>query len=181
MKNFSVALLVPALFAFALPHLAQAQQWAAEIDGRVEQVTPRVTEWRRDIHEPPELGNRKTRTPQLVIAQSAGATATVAIAQGAALTYNDPALTERMSGTLSRVAGADHVSLAPLVTGAEDFSYYQQQVPGLSFFLGVAPEGADLSKVAPNHSPHFSVDESALPAGVRALSYLTVGYLTGRR
>lgn len=130
-------------------------------------------EMQADIHQ-------RIRRMADLIARSAEATADVTITEGAALTYNDPALTDRMSGTLRRVAGVDKVSLAPLVTGAEDFSYYQQQVPGLFFFLGVAPEGVDLATVAPNHSPHFFVDESALPVGVRALSHLAVDFLTGR-
>ncbi|MBU2280544.1 MAG: amidohydrolase, partial [Gammaproteobacteria bacterium] len=60
---------------------------------------------------------------------------------------------------------------------SEDFSFYQQQVPGVFFFLGIADEGADLTKTAPNHSPFFRVNEGALENGVRALSGLAVDFL----
>ncbi|HKC40405.1 MAG TPA: amidohydrolase, partial [Gemmatimonadales bacterium] len=114
------------------------------------------------------------------IAQSAGATAVVTIDSGAPVTYNDPALTERMAPTLRRVAGNDRVGIAQPKTPAEDFSRYQEKIPGLFFFLGITPPGTDPRNAAPNHSPRFFVDEAALPVGVRALSHLAVDYLTGR-
>lgn len=113
------------------------------------------------------------------IAQSAGATAQVVIdSAGNAVTYNDPALTEKILPTLRQVAGASHVSLSPPITAAEDFSRYQQRIPGVFFFLGITPPGTDPSKAAPNHSPRFFVDEAALPVGVRALARVAVDYLT---
>src|SRR5258705_10832163 len=114
------------------------------------------------------------------IAQSAGAAAVVTIDSGPPVTYNDPKLTERMAPTLRRVAGADRVGISEAKTTAEDFSRYQEKIPGLFFFLGVTPPGTDPRTAAPNHSPRFFVDEAALPVGVRALSHLAVDYLTGR-
>ena len=112
------------------------------------------------------------------IAQSAGATAAVTIDSGAPVTYNDPALTERMAPTLRRVAGSDKVGITAAKTTAEDFSRYQEKIPGLFFFLGITPPGTDPSTAAPNHSPRFFVDEAALPVGVRALAHLAVDYLS---
>jgi amidohydrolase len=114
------------------------------------------------------------------IAQSAGATARVTIDTGTAVTYNDPALTESIVPTLRAVAGTNHVALAPVITASEDFSRYQQRIPGVFFFLGITPPGTDPSKVAPNHSPRFYVDEAALPVGVRALAHVAVDYLSAR-
>src|SRR5213593_2203057 len=128
---------------------------------------------RRDVHD------RVRRTAES-IAQSAGASAVVVIDTGAPVTYNDPALTEKLLPTLRAVAGTSHVALAPLITAAEDFSRYQQHVPGVFFFLGITPPGTDPSKVAPNHSPRFYVDEAAFPVGVRALAHAAVDYLTAR-
>jgi amidohydrolase len=71
----------------------------------------------------------------------------------------------------------DNVSIGPKMTGSEDFSVYQQQIPGFYFFIGATPKGADLTKAEPNHSPRFSVDESGLLLGVRALAHLTVVYM----
>ena len=127
----------------------------------------------RDIHE------RVRRTAES-IAQSAGATAEVTIDPGYPVTYNDPALTERMVPTLRRVAGAGAVAVNAPQTTAEDFSRYEQRVPGMFFFLGITPPGADPRTVAPNHSPRFFVDEAALPVGVRALAHLAVDYLSQR-
>src|SRR5216117_1292805 len=129
---------------------------------------------RNDIHQ------RVRRTAES-IAQSASATAQVTIDTATAVTYNDPALTERILPTLRDVAGASHVTLAPPITAAEDFSRYQQRIPGVFFFLGITPPGTDPAKAAPNHSPRFYVDEAALPVGVRAMAHLAVDYLSGRR
>ncbi|MEO7152377.1 MAG: amidohydrolase, partial [Burkholderiaceae bacterium] len=58
-----------------------------------------------------------------------------------------------------------------------DFSLFQKVSPGLFFFVGVVPEGSDPKRAAPNHSPRFSIDESALLVGVRALAHLACDYL----
>ncbi len=132
------------------------------------------TAMRNDIH------NRVRRTAES-IAQSAGATAQVTIDTATAVTYNDPALTESILPTLRAVAGTSHVVLAPPITAAEDFSRYQQRIPGVFFFLGITPPGTDPAKVAPNHSPRFFVDEAAFPVGVRAMAHLAVDYLSRGR
>lgn len=129
------------------------------------------TAMRNDIHQ------RMRRTAES-IAQSAGATALVVIDTTTAVTYNDPALTERMVPTLRAVAGANHLVVAAPTTTAEDFSRYQQRIPGVFFFLGITAPGTDPARVAPNHSPRFFVDEAALPTGVRAMAHLAVDYLS---
>jgi amidohydrolase len=111
------------------------------------------------------------------VARSAGATGEVFFDNPYPVTYNDESLTERMLPTLRRVAGEDNVFLSPKITGYEDFSYYQQRVPGLFYFVGITPKDADLKTAAPNHSPRFFVDESALLLGLRSLSHVTVDYL----
>ncbi len=115
------------------------------------------------------------------IAESAGAEAEVHLSEGVPVTYNDPDLTERMASTLERVAGPGKAFLSPPTTGAEDFSYFQQEIPGLYFFLGVIPADIPLDKAYPNHSPYFFADEAALPLGVRALAHITVDYLAGAK
>lgn len=112
------------------------------------------------------------------IAASAGARAEVSITDGYPVTVNDPTLTERMLPTLQRVAGDTQVTIRPQMTVAEDFSYFQQQAPGLFFFLGVTPDGEDPDAVPGNHSPLFFADEGALLVGVRALANLAVDYMT---
>ena len=138
------------------------------MEGTIRALDPKMQD---DIHA------RVTRTAKL-IAESAGAEADVLIERGNPVTFNDPALTVRMLPTLERVAGKV-VDVKPR-TVAEDFSLYQQQVPGMFFFLGINAKGADPEKVAQNHTPQFFVDEGALPAGVRALASLAMDYLAGK-
>ncbi|OQX96400.1 N-acyl-L-amino acid amidohydrolase [candidate division KSB1 bacterium 4572_119] len=127
-----------------------------------------------DVREDVHARVRKTAES---IAQSAGAIAEVEIYRGYPVTKNDPALTEQMLPVLRNVAGADNVNTIAPKTVAEDFSYYQQQIPGLFFFLGIAPKDADLSKVAQNHSPYFYIDESGLILGVRTMTHLAIEFL----
>ena len=127
---------------------------------------------RTSIHE------RIKRTAES-IAASAGATASATVFPYAPVTVNDPALTERMAATLQRVVGAGQVKVAKQTTTAEDFSLYEQKVPGMFFFLGITPKGTDPAAAAPNHSPRFFVDEAALLPGIRAMANLAVDYLQG--
>ncbi len=113
------------------------------------------------------------------IAQSAGATATVSFPGVSSLvTVNDPALTERMLPTLRRVVGESNLQLSGLQTPSEDFSYFQQKVPGLFFYLGIVPKDKDPATAPRNHSPYFFADEAALPTGVRALANLALDWLS---
>lgn len=111
------------------------------------------------------------------IAEASGARVVVQIDSGYIVTRNDEALTARMLPTLQRAAGRDMVQLAPLATGAEDFSFFQARVPGMFFFLGVSAPEADLNTVPRNHSPLFFADERALPVGVKAMSSLALDWL----
>ena len=122
-----------------------------------------------------DIQARVKRTAEL-IAESAGAEAEVKIENTAPVTFNDPALTEQMTPTLRRIAGDRLFTVRPR-TVAEDFSRFQEKVPGLFFYLGVNQKDADPTKVAENHSPYFFVDEAALPTGVRAMANLAVDYL----
>jgi amidohydrolase len=123
---------------------------------------------RLDIHE------RIRRTAEN-IAAAAGATAEVEIDLGYGVTRNDPALYRQMAPTLASVAGDKFIE-AQQTTTAEDFSYFAEEVPGLFLFLGVAPD--DPTLVYPNHSPRFYADERALPVGVKALTALTLDYMS---
>ncbi|MDG1722573.1 MAG: amidohydrolase [Flavobacteriaceae bacterium] len=94
------------------------------------------------------------------------------------VTYNDPELYEKMLPTLKRVCGADNVNYMDAITGAEDFSFFQKEVPGVYFFIGGSSEGMDLDMVAPHHTPDFYVDDSALETGVVSMTSLTMDYFT---
>jgi amidohydrolase len=139
--------------------------------GTVRSLDP---EMRKDIH-------RRIERTAKSIAESAGAEAEYLLdPDGTGVTYNDPDLTARMAPTLERVAGADRIEVINPTVVAEDFSAYQERIPGMFFFLGCTPDGVNLTDAAPNHSPRFFVDEKTMPTGVRALATLAVDYLTGR-
>ncbi len=121
--------------------------------------------------------HRRIRTTATAVAESAGAEADVEIKIGYPVTYNDAALTARVTESLRRVAGPEKVIAGLPRTGAEDFSFFAQQAPGVYFWLGIRPEGVAPEDAAPNHSPYFFVDEAALPLGVRALSHATADLL----
>ena len=99
------------------------------------------------------------------------------------VTVNNPELVEKMSDSLKAASpGRFYESNIP-VTGAEDFSYFSQEIPGLYFWLGVNRPGegesanfGERTDVPGNHSPYFIVDDSALDKGVKALTYLVLDY-----
>jgi len=107
-------------------------------------------------------------------AEVSGTSASVEYDFGYPVTVNDPDLTALSVNRLEAVVGADNVGEIALITGAEDFSYFQKRVPGFYFMLGATPAGQDASKAPSNHSPLFFVDESTLQTGVSALSSLAV-------
>jgi amidohydrolase len=109
------------------------------------------------------------------IAKAYGGEATCTIADGTSITYNDPALVEQMLPTMKRVAGADQVVLQKAVTGAEDFSFFQDEIPGFYFFLGGMTPGTTESY--PHHTPDFKIDDSGLLLGVKTLSEMSLDYL----
>ena len=85
---------------------------------------------------------------------------------GYPVTVNDENLARDFSSSLMEAANGDFFEARVPRTGAEDFSFYAQQVPGLFFFLGVNAPGVEDSPT--NHSPYFYVDDSALTNGVKA-------------
>jgi amidohydrolase len=125
---------------------------------------------RDDVHE-------RVTTLAEAVSRGSRAGCTVCIEKNYPVTVNDPALTAAMLPTLQRVAGADKVQFIPKVTGSEDFSYFQQLVPGLFFFVGVTQPDLDPAKAPANHSPRFHVDERALLLGVRSLSHVACDFL----
>ena len=115
------------------------------------------------------------------IAESAGATADVSIEPYVPVTTNDPALTARMLPTLQAVAGPANVREIKPVTGGEDFSFYQEKVPGLFLFVGGMAKGQDPATAADHHTAGFRIDESSLTLGVKTLATLAVDYLNANR
>lgn len=123
----------------------------------------------------------KERVKQIATktAESAGASAEVIIPYSVRypVTYNDPALTEKMLPSLRKTAGEGNIFLRQAVTGAEDFSFFQEKVPGLFIFLGGMPKGMNPDDAPSHHTPDFFIDESGFTLGVKALANLAIDYL----
>ncbi|MBB1268540.1 amidohydrolase [Shewanella sp. SR44-3] len=110
-------------------------------------------------------------------AKTLGATATTSIAEGYPVTVNNPELVAKMRPVVESVVGQDNLIEPGLITGAEDFSYYALETPGMFFFLGVTPRDQDYKTAASNHSPSFFVDESALKVGVQTMTQVALSAL----
>jgi len=93
------------------------------------------------------------------------------------VTYNDPKVTAWAIPVLERVTGKSKSYLAPAATGAEDFSFFAQRVPGLYFFVGGMPPNSDPAQVASHHTPDLYLDESGMITGVKAMLNLTLEYM----
>lgn len=110
------------------------------------------------------------------IAQAAGAETTIELGPFYPITSNHPELLKQMMPTLEWAAGAQNVVEHPLITGAEDFSFFQEKIPGLYLMLGVNDPGVAAGESPANHSPLFSPNEGALITGVRALVGFVLDY-----
>lgn len=111
------------------------------------------------------------------IAESAGLTAIVEIGDGSPVTYNDPKLTAMMAPSLQRTVGISNAIVVAPTTLSEDFSVFQEKVPGLFFFLGAYPTEMKLSNPPVHHTADFMMDEKSFVTGVKAMLNLTVDYM----
>lgn len=108
------------------------------------------------------------------IASAYGGEATIEIQNNTSITYNDPSLTSQMLPSLEKVAGKENVKLVKATTGGEDFSFFQEKVPGLYFFLGGMPVNGEPTR---HHTPEFYIDDSGLLLGVKTMTQLALDYL----
>ncbi|MFN0098260.1 MAG: M20 family metallopeptidase [Gemmatimonadaceae bacterium] len=135
--------------------------------GTIRALSPSV---RTDVHA------RVRRTAEK-IAEAAGAKAEVTITEGYPVTVNDRGLAEFIGPVLRRTVGDANVDIAEPSMPAEDFSRFQEKVPGLMFGLSVSPPGVDPSRLGGNHSPLFQGDDAALEIGVRVMANTAVAFL----
>jgi amidohydrolase len=138
-----------------------------EMVGTIRTLDP---DMRKIIHE-------KIRITATNIAEASGAVAEVDIEDGIPVTFNDATLTKMMLPSLFETAGEENVRVIKAITGAEDFSFYANEIPGLFFFLGGMPKGMSPLDAGPHHTPDFFVDESGLLLGVKSLTNLTLDYM----
>jgi amidohydrolase len=91
------------------------------------------------------------------------------------VTVNNPELLDRMENSLKEATDGKFIELDEPRTGAEDFSYFAQEIPGLYFSLGVNNKGVTEPQPG-NHSPYFTIDDDALDEGLKSFIYLTLDY-----
>ena len=109
------------------------------------------------------------------IAKAYGGQASIIFQNNTSITYNDEALTAQILPSLQTVAGEENVIIMKATTGGEDFSFFQEKVPGVYFFLGGMTAGN--SESFPHHTPDFMIDESGLLLGVKAFTQISIDYL----
>jgi metal-dependent amidase/aminoacylase/carboxypeptidase family protein len=158
---------------------AQDQVPLESIESLGAAISSRVASWRRDFHQNPELSNREFRTAAIVAEHLAGLGLEVQLPWSSSypITYNDPDLTAEMRPVLEAVAGPDGVEMVKPITGAEDFSFFADEVPGLHISLGGKPPGTPKEQVAAHHTPDFHIDESGFDVGVRAMAAMAWQYM----
>ena len=142
----------------------------AELTGTIRTLD---TAMQRKVHE------RVIRTAEK-IAESAGARAEVRIENKTPITFNDPALTNRVLPSLREAAGTANVQERKPMTGAEDFGFFGQKVPSFYFFLGGMPKGQNRETASAHHTPDFFIDDSGLKLGVRTFCYLVLDYFAAK-
>jgi len=93
------------------------------------------------------------------------------------ITYNDHALMDQVLPTLIRTAGQENVINSKAVTGAEDFSFYQKEIPGIFLWVGGKPLDVSEKDSPAHHTPEFYVDDSGMKLGVKLLTNMTLDYM----
>jgi amidohydrolase len=131
------------------------------------------TDMRKQIHQ-------RVRAIAEGVAQSMGATVDIEIPYSVSypVTFNNPELTSEMVPVLEAVAGPGGVEEQKPITGAEDFSYIANEVPGFYISLGGKPPRTPAKEVAAHHTPDFYIDESGFDVGVQAMAAMTWKYLS---
>ena len=97
------------------------------------------------------------------------------------ITFNDHALMDQVLPTLVRTAGQENVINSKAVTGAEDFSFFQQEIPGIYLWVGGKPLEVSEADSPAHHTPEFFVDDSGMKLGVELLTNLTLDYMNSAK
>lgn len=118
----------------------------------------------------------KLRSTVNALAEANGASAEVVIESYAPVTGNDPELLRKMMPALKQAIGADNLIEGTIVMGAEDFSFFEERIPGLFLHVGIYDPSLPRSERPANHSPFFFADDAALMTGVRTLVGFALGY-----
>jgi amidohydrolase len=108
------------------------------------------------------------------IAQGNGGSVEIKFYDRVPVLFSDPALTKQSLPALERAPGASNVTLTPPITAADDFAEFGKVAPEFFFSFGTQKPGT-LSGI--NHAKNFVADDSSIPLGMRAMTYVLVDYL----
>lgn len=125
-------------------------------------------EWRAKAHE---LITKMAQS----IAEGMGAECEVNIDKGYPYLENDPALTEKSRKIAEDYLGKENVVDLPIWMGAEDFSYYSQEMPACFYRLGTRNEEKGITSYV--HTPTFNIDENALEIGAGLMAWIALNQL----
>lgn len=138
---------------------------SAELIGTVRTLNPEMR----------EVILRRMKEMTETIAKAYGGSATLEVESQTSITFNNIDLVNQMLPTMQRVAGTTNVQLTKATTGGEDFSYFQEVVPGFYFFLGGMTPGS--TEAYPHHTPDFKIDDAGMLLGVKILTEMSLDYL----
>jgi len=122
--------------------------------------------------------NKEMKSRVSKIAEAFGAKAEIEISKGLPITFNDVALVNEMLPSLHNAIGKENVHLISAITGAEDFSFFQKEIPGFYFFVGAKPIDVKEKDATGHHTPDFYLDESGFIYGVKSFVELTLDYMS---
>ncbi|HEY6275275.1 MAG TPA: M20 family metallopeptidase [Streptosporangiaceae bacterium] len=109
------------------------------------------------------------------IASAHGLTVTAGFRDGYPVTVNDEAEVRFAAGVATGLLGeAGCVIQANPLTGAEDFSFVLEQVPGAFLSLGACPPGTDPETAPTNHAADAVFDDSVLATGTALYAELAL-------
>jgi len=112
------------------------------------------------------------------IAAAHGVEVNIDLEYGYPVTVNDHDYAAFTADIATAVSGDRNVRIMDNpVMGAEDFSYVLQKVKGSMMFLGLMPEGMDITKAAPNHSNRAIYEEEHMKRGISVYSSVALRHL----
>jgi len=110
------------------------------------------------------------------IAEANGGTANFSWEEKTAITYNDPALVQRMLPSLKTAIGEKNLREREWTTNAEDFAYYGRKAPAFFFDLGGMSIVNEQKKAPSKHTADYYIDEACMKTGVKVFCNLVIDY-----
>lgn len=144
-----------------------------ELVGTIRTLNPDI---RKHIHQ-----SVHNKAESIAKSMNAQATVTLPLDYSYPITYNDEKLMAEMLPVLQATAGTENTKVTNPVTGAEDFSFFQEKVPGLYLFVGGRSKDIPEEQAPDHHTPKFEIDESGMKLGVELLTNLTLNYMSNHK